>query len=53
MPEITWQREDRIGEIARGLETGEMSRTYAAALLRKMLADIRYERHAELTRENT
>lgn len=50
MPEITWEREDRLGEITRGLETGEMSRTYAAALLRKFLSDVRYDRHQELTK---
>ena len=48
MPKIDWQREDRIRDIAAGLETGEMSRTYAASLLRVLLSEIRSERHAEL-----
>lgn len=48
MPEITWSREDRIRDIASGLETGEMSRTYAASLLRVLLSEVRLERHREL-----
>ncbi len=48
MPIITWEREDRIRDIASGLETGEMSRTYAASLLRVLLSEVRVERHKEL-----
>lgn len=48
MPEFTWQKRDQINGILQGLETGQMSRTYAAALLRKFLADDHLERHREL-----
>ena len=44
---VTFSEEDRIVEVVQGLETSQMSRAYAAALLRKWLAEIRYERCQE------
>jgi len=45
---MTWTQEDRLRDVASGLETGEMSRTYAAALLRSLLADVRLARFEKL-----
>ena len=44
--------EERLRNVARGLETGEMSRTYAAIQLRRILADIATERQSKNDERN-